>query len=159
MSAPERAYRTAQIPQQEPAELPVRRPNGLLTVHSSVLGSFCSALLMPTVSAGIGALLFNRVRPIWTRWLYGYLTYISVRSALSFMYRYELLWQRASRQVLDYEEPVEKQQGTGAAAVGGRADAQAAPGEQNAIGNAAARILDRLAIVLVVEGIWFILDM
>ena len=75
------------------------------------------------------------------------------------MYRYELLWQRASRQVLDYEDPVKEQQGTGAAAVGGRAGAQAAPGAQNAIGNAAARILDRLAIVLVVEGIWFFLNM
>ena len=130
--------------QEEPPELPIRRPQGLLTVRSSILRGFCSAFIMPTVSAGLGLLFFDRVRPVWARWVCGYLTYMGVRSVFSLVYRYELLWQRANRQVLDYgAEGTEAAPAAGGGAAGAGAGAQAAAGAPNPNGNAVAQQRDR----------------
>ena len=73
---------------------------------------------------------------------------MGVRSAFSLVYRYELLWQRANRQVLDYGTErtlgsAELAAGGGAAAAGAGALAAAGAPNPNGNGNAVAQQRDR----------------
>ncbi|CAG0892213.1 unnamed protein product [Darwinula stevensoni] len=65
---------------------------------------FCGAVLLPTISALVGNLVFDDIKSNIRRTFYGGLLYIAVKGALKIYYKHQLCMRNQQRQILDYRE-------------------------------------------------------